>query len=93
MPPPHPATNDRRAVVAPYVMFALMVQALVPTAAMATAADGRITLCTAGGTQTLAGHGAPSPPSPHRGGVCQDCLVAAVLAVTPPPAPDMQPVT
>jgi hypothetical protein len=85
MSPSRPATNERRAIIALFVMFALMVQALIPTMAMAASADGRMILCTAGGTETLSADGKTDAPAPHHGAPCQDCLAAAVVAAEPPP--------
>lgn len=92
MPPARHATHDRKAIIALFVMFALMVQALIPTMAMAAQADGRITVCTAGGTETFAAHGKSDAPAPHHGAPCQDCLAAALVAAEPPPVLHVQPV-
>jgi hypothetical protein len=92
MPPAPHAPHDRRAIVALFVMFALMVQALIPTSAMAASGDGSLTICTAGGTQTVTPDGKPDSPAPHHGSPCADCLAAALAAATPPPVLDIQPV-
>jgi hypothetical protein len=92
MPPATYATQDRRAIIALFVMFALMVQALIPTMAMAGQSDGRITLCTAGGTETLSTHGRSGAPAPDHGAPCHDCLAAALVATTPSPVLAIQPV-
>ncbi|HLZ82549.1 MAG TPA: DUF2946 family protein [Caulobacteraceae bacterium] len=91
LPAPH-APHDRRAIVALFVMFALMVQALIPTSAMAASGDGHVTICTAEGTQTFAPDGKPDSPAHHHGSACADCLAAALVTATPPPALDIQPV-
>jgi hypothetical protein len=66
-------------------VFALLVQALIPAAAMARPepAGGEI-ICTASGTQTLAPHGQPAPQKGFGGMPCQDCLAAAMAAVVTP---------
>jgi hypothetical protein len=81
-----PASHDRRALAALLAVFALMVQMLVPAAAMAAqpGPSGALVICTASGTETIAPDGKPLAPAPHKGfgGMpCQDCLAAA-LAVT-----------
>ena len=97
MPPARAAAkHDRRAIAALFAVFALMVQALIPTAAMAARQDaaGTTIICTAAGAQTLAADGKPA--TPHKrdfGGMpCQDCLAAALAVVAPAPAPTLQPV-
>ena len=100
MPPTHHARRDRRALAALVAVFALMVQALIPAAAMAQAPDGRgaTVICTAAGTRTIAADGAAKAPKPGDarrgfGGMpCQDCLAAAMAAVTAPSPVAMQPV-
>jgi len=100
MPSTRHARHDRRALAALVAVFALMVQVLIPAAAMADAPDGggATVICTAAGTQTIAADGAakaPKPGDPQHGfgGMpCQDCLAAAMAAVTPPPCVAMQPV-
>ena len=91
---------DRRAICALVAVFALMVQALIPAAAMAADAraaglPGALVICTGHGTETLGldGKAAPGSPGSHRGfgGMpCQDCLAAAIAAVAPSPAADIQ---
>lgn len=95
MTPTHAARQDRRAIAALLAVFALLVQALIPTAAMAAGPDAAAAIiCTATGTQTLATDGKPA--APHKrdfGGMpCQDCLAAALAVVAPAPAPTVQPV-
>ncbi|HEX3367499.1 DUF2946 family protein [Phenylobacterium sp.] len=92
MPPARHATHDRRAIIALFVMFALMVQALMPTMAMAAPADGRMILCTAGGTKTLSTDGKSGAPAPNHGAPCHDCLAASLVATAPPPLLAIQPV-
>jgi hypothetical protein len=96
MPPARPVKHDRRAIAALFAVFALMVQALIPAAAMANQLDrgGALVICTSGGTQTITSDGAPASPA-HKGFAgmpCQDCLAAAMAVVAPAPAPSVQPV-
>lgn len=92
MPSTRHARHDRRALAALVAVFALMVQVLIPAAAMADAPDGggATVICTAAGTQTIAADGAakaPKPGDPQHGfgGMpCQDCLAAAMACVTTP---------
>jgi hypothetical protein len=91
--------NDRRALAALVAVFALLVQALIPAAAMAAPTDaaGALVICTAAGTQTLTADGRAAGPasSSHKGfgGMpCQDCLAAAMAVVAPSPVPAIEPV-
>ncbi|MDB5435372.1 MAG: hypothetical protein JWR47_1629 [Phenylobacterium sp.] len=80
----HPA-HDRRALAALFAVFALLVQALIPAAAMARPdSSGTVTICTATGTETIAPHGQPAPHKGFGGMPCQDCLAAAMAAVVTP---------
>ena len=97
MPPAHSAKHDRRALAALLAVFALMVQALIPAAAMAAAPGpaGALVICTAFGAQTVTPDGKPAAPAPRKGFAgmpCRDCLAAAMSAVAPAPAPAVQPV-
>jgi hypothetical protein len=85
--------KDGRALAALVAVFALMVQALVPAAAMAATPDasGRTVICTQDGTATVSFGGQPSKPKGFAGMPCQDCLAAA-LAVTQTPELAIQPV-
>jgi hypothetical protein len=72
-------------------VFALLVQALTPAAAMAARPEtnGGIVICTAGGTETVTADGhlvkAPdSKPKGFAGMPCQDCLAAAMAAIVTP---------
>lgn len=95
MSPAHRANQDRRAIAALFAVFALLVQALIPGAAMAGRPDPAATaiICTATGTQTLAPDSKPAgPDKPGFGGMpCQHCLAAAMAVVAPAPAPTVQP--
>jgi hypothetical protein len=96
MTPAHPtAQHERRAICALFAVFALMVQALMPTMAMAARPElsGADIICIGGRIQTVAPHGRPEAPAKTMGGMpCQDCLAAAMAVVAPAPAPSVQPV-
>ena len=87
-----PMGRDRRALAVLVAVFALLVQALVPAAAMAAAQDasGVMVICTATGVATVSDK-APGKPKGFAGMPCQDCLAAA-LAVTQTPELAVQPV-
>jgi hypothetical protein len=88
MSPNRPAKHDRRALAALLAVFALLVQALIPAAAMAARPDptGAMIICTATGAQTIATDGKPEAPKKGFAGMpCQDCLAAAMAAVAPAP--------
>ena len=92
MTPTHAAKQDRRAIAALLAVFALLVQALIPGAAMASQPDAASILCTATGIQVA--DSSKAPGGPHKGFAgmpCQDCLAAA-LAVTQAPALAIRPV-
>jgi hypothetical protein len=92
MPPARHSTHDRRAIAALFVVFALMVQALAPSHAMAAGDAPGVTICTAAGTHTVTSSGGAGSPAQHRGAPCQDCLAAALAVAAPPPALAIQPV-
>lgn len=97
MPQPSAAKHDRRAIAALVAVFALMVQALIPAAAMAgqPGPTGALTICTADGAHELAPGDAPAAPR-HKGfgGMpCQDCLAAAMAAVAANPIVAIEPVS
>lgn len=80
--------RERTAIVALFAVFALLVQALMPAAALAgpqlVAGD---VICDGGHVRADAS-GAPVRHHRSLGGMpCQDCLAAAMAAVAPP-APD-----
>jgi hypothetical protein len=89
MPPRHSATHDRRALAALVAVFALLVQALIPSAAIAAQSGpaGALVICTATGTQTITPDGDPATaPKKGFGGMpCQDCLAAALAVVAAAP--------
>jgi hypothetical protein len=87
----HTVQYDRRALAALLAVLALLVQALIPAAAMARPdASGGMVICTATGTLTIGSDGKPEAPhskAPHKGfgGMpCQDCLAVAMAAVVTP---------
>jgi hypothetical protein len=76
-------------------VLALLVQGLIPAAAMAYEAradvPAMVVLCTADGARTVA---VPSDSQDHKGFAglkCHDCVMASIAAVTPP-APQVAPV-
>jgi len=93
MPSLRSARHDRRAIVALFAVFALMVQAFMPVAAMASQPDAAGVICTTTGVHAVGPVG--SPAGPHRGPAgmpCQDCLAAAMAAVVATPVVAVQPV-
>jgi Protein of unknown function (DUF2946) len=84
--------QERKAITALFVVFALMVQALVPVHAMAADNAGGVTICTATGTHSFTASGRPDSPAQHHGAPCQDCLAAAMAAAAPAPVLAIQPV-
>lgn len=85
--------HEKRAIVALFAVFALLVQALIPAAALGgprlVAGD---LICDGGRVQSAADPGAPVRHKALGGMPCQDCLAAAMAAIAPP-APDVAPVT
>jgi hypothetical protein len=81
--------NERRALAALLGMLAIMVQALIPSAAMAAQQGSGETLqiCTAMGLQTIKVDGGSQKPKGFAGLPCQDCLAAATAVVLPVPQP------
>jgi hypothetical protein len=86
-------SRDRRALAVLVAVFALMIQALVPAAAMAAApgASGVMIICTGNGVTTVSDKAPDSKSKGFAGLPCQDCLAAA-LAVTQTPELAVQPV-
>nr|MEA2797082.1 hypothetical protein [Phenylobacterium sp.] len=86
MPSSRHPTHDRRAIAALFAVLALLVQALIPAAAMARPdASGARVICTATGTQTIGPDGKLQAPHKGFGGMpCQDCLAVAMAAVVTP---------
>jgi hypothetical protein len=80
---PMSARAERRAMLALVTVFALLVQALIPTLASATplASDG-VMICTEHGLQAATDGLAPdAPPAGHT---CQHCVCPALIT---PPSP------
>ena len=78
--------QDRRAFAALVAVFALLVQAMLPGAAMASSGgDPFGVICTATGTATVSPHAPAQAPAKEFGGMpCQDCLAAAMAVVQTP---------
>jgi hypothetical protein len=96
MPKAQQAQHDRRAIAALFAVFALLIQALFPAAAMAASPSGDASsiICTAAGMQSLGPDGKLHSPQKGSDGMpCQDCLAAAMTAVAAAPTPVVQPVT
>jgi hypothetical protein len=80
--------NDRRAIAALFAVFALLVQALIPSAAMAAQRDDSAAqiICTGDSVHLLtAGGKAPAPHKGIAGMPCQDCLAVSIAAVITAP--------
>lgn len=74
--------------MAAIAIFALLIQALIPAAAMAAQPDGQAGfICAAPGghLDQAAKTQAPSRPKGFAGMPCQDCLAAAAAAIVAPP--------
>jgi len=75
-----------RPIAAAFAVFALLIQALLPSAAMAAQSAGApMVVCTIDGAKAL--HVQPASrqaPKGFAGMPCQDCLAASVVAVAPP---------
>jgi hypothetical protein len=75
-----------RPIAAAFAVFALLIQALLPSAAMAAqSAGGQLIICTIAGAKSVKADAGPqAPPKGFAGMPCQDCLAASVAAVAPP---------
>jgi len=85
----HKLRQDSRALAALFAVFALMVQTLIPAAAMARPdLAGLQIICTASGiqsgAQSVTPHGQSAPHKTFGGMPCQDCLAAAMAFVMTP---------
>lgn len=94
MAPARPMHSARRPPLAAALLavLAVMVQALIPSAAMAAAqgAGGQtIQICTAMGLQTVKVDGGTEKQKGFAGLPCQDCLAAATAVVLPGPQPSV----
>ena len=79
--------RDKGAFAALVAVFALLIQAMLPAAAMASnnAADPFGVICTATGTAVASSHAPGNPPAKGFAGMpCQDCLAAAMAVVQTP---------
>lgn len=93
------ARAERRAMIALMAAFALLVQALVATPAMAMAMGGpakahgplgeAVAICTDHGLQTITPDG--GPPADEAGGSCGHCVCPATVALAPPAPTDAAP--
>jgi len=79
--------RERTAIIALFAVFALLVQALMPAAAMAGPRLVAGDIVCDGGHVRADASGAPVSHKALGGMPCQDCLAAAMAAVAPP-APD-----
>lgn len=74
---------ERRAMIALLTAFALLVQAMIPSLAMAASPDGGASICTQQGLQAAPTDGDSGQTStPHE---CQHCICPAIVADTPAP--------
>lgn len=79
--------TERRAMIALVAVFALLVQALIPSLVMAApGAPGDLLICTQMGLQTAPGDGEAPAPANHA---CKHCLCPAP-ATDPPQAVSIQ---
>lgn len=75
--------DDRTAIAALFVVFALLVQLIAPTSAMASP-DGHLIICSQAGMTDFAAGGS-GPAHKRAGGMsCHDCLAAAPAIVATP---------
>lgn len=79
--------HERTAIVALFAVFALLVQGLMPAAAMAGPRLVPGDLICDGGRVHAADPGHPASRKALGGMPCQDCLAAAMAAVAPPTPP------
>lgn len=83
------ARAERRAMIALVAVFALLVQALIPSLANAGTGPGEgLAICTQAGLAPAPDGGAPAPPQGHD---CQHCVCPAATAA-PPPLASIRPV-
>src|SRR5258705_12183873 len=73
---------ERRAIVALFAIFALMVQALMPMAAVAAPGIAGDMICSAHGVQPVPAESGPGKAAPLRG--CDHCACPVAFAATPP---------
>lgn len=78
---------ERASVAALLAVLALLVQALLPAAAMAAQAGSpgqTLVICTANGVETIRLSASGEPEKGFAGLPCQDCLAPATTALPPP---------
>jgi hypothetical protein len=77
--------HERTAIVALFAVFALLVQALIPAAALAgpRLVPGDL-ICDGGRVHSASGAATPASHKTMGGMPCQDCLAAAMAAIAPP---------
>jgi hypothetical protein len=78
------ARAERRAIAALFAIFALLLQALAPVAAMASTGFAGDTICSAHGVQTAPADHAPAKGTPAHG--CEHGCCPAAVSATPPDA-------
>lgn len=79
--------TERGTLAALVAVFALVVQAMLPAAAMASSAgsDDFGVICTSSGAATISSPGpAQNPAKGFAGMPCQDCLAAALAVISTP---------
>ena len=90
------ATSRRPTAALLLALFALLLQSLLPAAALAAQAGGRkgdtIVICTQMGVQTIRTDGGKPPAKGFAGLPCQDCLGPATAVTAAPQAPAVEPV-
>ena len=87
--------SGSRLLIALAAMLAVLVQALLPAAAMAhDVRDGgsAIVICTADGAKLVKLGGKEAPAKGFAGFSCSRCVAASLAAVTPDPEPTVAPV-
>ena len=73
-------------MAAALAVFALLIQVLLPSAALAARADGStLVVCAVDGAHTVRVDHVPGPKKGLAGLPCPDCLTAAVALVFAPP--------
>lgn len=78
---------ERRAIVALFAIFALLVQALLPMAAAASPLIAGNMICSSHGVQQAPADSAPGKSAPMRG--CEHCACPVAFAAAPPAGADI----
>lgn len=74
-------------------VFALVIGALLPFAALAAVQPGRpLVICTAEGPQTIQSGGMDGPVNKHVGAKCAACVTPPPAALPAPPTPQPAPI-